>query len=434
MRLESTVFSGNLAHLLGDPFERGTQLEVIRPGSLLVDAEGKILACGPRDEVMAQAPGAENVDFGPAWLLPGLIDGHIHFPQTFATASSSGQLLQWLESSIFPEEMRLADAAYAARVARVFVDQMLASGTTMAGIFGSQFFNANRLLLDELGRRGMRAIVGSTLMDQNGPKALCLNPDAAEQAVEDLIDACGAFQDISCAITPRFALSCSAELLARCGALSARHPQCFVQTHINENPKEVAAVHAAFPQATSYLDVYDSVGLVGPKTIMAHSIHTAPRELDRLKERDCVVCHCPSSNLFLGSGLFPLRAHQTRGIRLLLGTDVGAGTTFSVLEEMGHAFRVQKLRNTYLTAGQLLHLGTLGAARALGRESDLGNFAAGKWADFIVLDPDPDGYVAQRLAQSQSAEEQLLALLLLDQGRSIKATYIAGQERWTRAN
>ena len=420
----TTVYLGTLAHLRGDPFVHPDALEIIPDGALWVDAGGRIAGYGPAGEAPADG---ERVDFGGAWLLPGLIDAHLHFPQYYAVAAANRGLLAWLRETVFPEEMAFRDPGFAAAVAQALVRRLLRGGVTCACAFGSQYPEATEALFEAARAAGLRLIAGPTLMDRNGPDALLTTPERAWRANEALLARYGDHPRLHLALTPRFALSCSPALLEMCGEFRRRHPQVYLQTHINETLAEIAAVQRAFPDAWNYLDVYDRYGLLGPRTLLAHDVHPQRAELRRLAESECRVVHCPGSNLFLGSGLFPLRRHVEHGIPLALGSDIGAGLHFSVWEELAEAYKIQRLQGETLTAAQLLHLVTLGAAEALGLAGEIGSFAPGKAADFFVLDPGGDDYLQARLARCRTPGDRLFALMHLAGAAQVRCTFVAGR-------
>jgi guanine deaminase len=429
-----TLYLGTLAHLRGDPFVDEHALEIIRRGALLVSADGRIGAMGDARHLADENPGCRIVDFGDAWLLPGLVDGHCHFPQFYATASHGKDLLDWLDRSIFPEEARYADPDYAREAAEGFVRRLLACGTATAMVFGSQFLEANLALFDAAKVQGLRLIAGMTLMDLGAPPGLLQSPSQAREQVETLMAHVQGDPMRHYAVTPRFALSCSEEMLAWCGDLLARNTGLYLQTHINESIGEIGAVRRCFPGDADYLAVYERHGLIGPHTMLAHDIHVSDGEMRRMAFSGCAVCHCPSSNLYLGSGLFPLQRHLAFGIRVAMGTDVGAGTRFSVWQELSEAYKVQQMLGFGLDAGKLLYMGTLGGARALGLQDQTGNFEAGKSADFWVLDASVSAYLPQRLSHCESLEDQLFALLHLATDRDVRANVVAGRmvhdSRW----
>jgi guanine deaminase len=423
----NVLYLGKLAHLRDDPFKFEKALEIIERGALLVSDEGRILAAGEQAEIKAQSDDARVVDFGDAWLLPGLVDGHCHFPQHYATASHGKDLLDWLQRSVFPAEMRYADARYASDAAISFVQRLLACGTTTATAFGSQFIDANMALFSAARNSGLRLIAGMTMMDRGAPETLLQSPADAGNQADALIAHIRGEPLLHYAVTPRFPLSCSHEMLELCDDLLRRHSDAYLQTHINESQGEIAAVRAGFTDAADYLAIYERYGLVGPRSLMAHDIHVSDDQLARLGGSGCAVCHCPTSNLYLGSGLFPLRRHLAFGIPVAVGTDIGAGTRHSLWQELSEVYKVQQLQDFGLDAARLLYLGTLGGARALRLGDETGNFETGKSADFWVLDDSENPYLTERLRHCDSWEDQLFCLLHLAGPGEVKATFVAGR-------
>ncbi len=408
----ATLHLGTIAHLDGDPFADPGALTIIQEGGLLFE-QGRILAVGPGRELRCQHPDAECVDHGSAWLLPGLIDGHIHATQFYATASSGVDLLDWLNRSIFSAEQRFAEPAYAHDAANAFVRHLLAHGTTTAVVYGSQFIHAMHHLFDAAEAHGLRLIAGMTLMDRDAPRNLLTTPRQAHDESLALARSLIGRPRQYYAITPRFALSCTPALLEVCGQLARDLPEAYIQTHINESRGEIEATARAFPEARHYLDVYERYGLLRPKTVLAHCIHTSAPELALMAERGVTACHCPCSNLYLGSGLFPLERHRQAGIPICVGSDIGAGSHFCILGELAEVYKVQQLQGQTLNVAQLLYLATLGAARSLGLAHETGNFEPGKSADFFVLDPSADTYLCTRLRHCESLEAELFVLLQL---------------------
>ncbi|NJD05271.1 MAG: guanine deaminase [Methylococcaceae bacterium] len=421
---------GRLAHLRNNPFQQPDALEIIDRGALLVGNDGRILAVGDRSDLAEQSRGARSVDHGSAWLLPGMVDGHSHFPQYHVTAAAGADLLDWLERSVFPAEARFADQEYAQSAAAGYVDRLLASGTTTAMVFGSQFLGANRALFDAAKAAGIRLIAGMTVMDRGAPESLLQTLDQARDGMERLIAHVRSDPLLHYAVSPRFAPACSPALLELCGDIHRAHPDSYVQTHINETPAEIERVARLFPERHDYLDVYQHFGLVGRRSLLAHDIHAGDHQLERMADAHCSVCHCPTSNLYLGSGLFPLQRHVQRNIPVAIGTDIGAGTRFSVWQELAEVYKVQQVQGYRLNAAQLLYLGTLGGAEALDLAHETGNFAVGKSADYLALDPLATPYLAERLDRCESREEQLFCLLHLATDKELRATFVAGQAAW----
>jgi guanine deaminase len=358
------------------------ELLYIEDGLLIVEG-GRIASVGPFAAGVFEGPVR---DMRPCVLLPGFIDAHIHYPQTRVTGSASGELLEWLVKTVFPEEARFADEAYARTVAREFIERMLSSGTTTCAAFGSSLPRAMNVLFEELDRAGMRAIAGLTLMDQACPEALSLPRAKAMEACGELIARWHGQDEgrLSFAITPRFAPSCSRKLMEDAARLAADH-ELYIQTHIAESRAEDREALAAHPYASDYLDVYDKVGLITERTLLAHAIHLSPSEWDRAAERGARVVHCPDSNFFLGSGQMRMLEPRSRGIPVGLGTDVAAGRSFDMRRTMASAYDTAVCHGGRAKAGAMFALATLGGAEALGLEGSIGSLEPGKEADFIAL-------------------------------------------------
>jgi len=362
----------------------GGGLRYLEDGLLRIDDAGRIAAAIPFD---GPEEGTPILDLRPAVVLPGFVDAHVHFPQARIVGSASGPLLEWLDRSVFPEEARFSDEAYARAVAPEFVRAMLEVGTTTAAIFASSHPVATSVLFEELARSGMRAVAGLTLMDQRCPDDLRL---AADRAIGASIELCDRWHGhdrgrLRFAITPRFALSCSRRLMESAGRLAADR-KLHVQTHVAENRAEGVQTLAAHRYAKDYAGVYDAVGLLGPQTVLAHAIHVTPLEWDRIAERGARVAHCPDSNFFLGSGRMQLDPARERGIHVALGTDVGAGRTFSVRRTMASAYDNALCLERPVAPAELLRMATLGGAATLGLEGEIGSIEPGKDADLVVVD------------------------------------------------
>lgn len=354
-------------------------LRSIADAVLEIDEAGRITAL--RDPVESDPPET----WPGAVLLPGFVDSHLHYPQTRVIGSASGPLLPWLERSVFPEEARFADRDYAAQVAEEFCDALIGQGTTCAAIYSSSHATATQALFEALDRRGLRAETGLTLMDRNAPAALTLAAQTAMSASVELLERWhGHDRDrLRLSMIPRFAISCTPELLRWSGQFARSHALT-LQTHIAENLDEIRETLALFPAARDYLEVYEAHGCTSPRTILAHCIHLSEHEWQRVVEQDLAVAHCPDSNFFLGSGCMPLAAALARGVRVGLGTDVGAGRTFSIRRTAAAAYDASLLCEAPVAPEQLLWLATRGGARALGK-LELGCLAPGFEADLVAI-------------------------------------------------
>lgn len=363
------------------PAADGPRLTLIEDGLITLDSAGRINSVGPTPAGCTEpvtAPGA-------VWL-PGFVDTHVHHPQTRIIGSGTGPLLDWLARSVFPEEARLADPAYAAEVTDEFIDALVAQGTTTSVVYGSSLPPATDALFAALAQAGLRADVGLTLMDQGCPEGVCVPDAVAQAASEALVDRWHGHDGgrLRFVVTPRFALSCSRAQMRAAGDLAEKHG-LWVQTHIAENQAELKAVAAAFPEARDYLAVYADHGLAGPRTILAHCIWFDDAAWDRVAALGCTVSHCPDSNFFLGSGAMDLAAPAARGVRVGLGSDVGAGRSFSMRQAAASAWDAARIRRVDVGAEQLLWHATAGGAAACGRP-EVGRLAPGLAGDLVAVD------------------------------------------------
>ncbi|HOR29435.1 MAG TPA: guanine deaminase [Candidatus Sumerlaeota bacterium] len=406
-------------------------LEVIARGALAVDPAGRIAGRGPADALRHRWPDAPVIDHGHALLLPGFVDAHLHFPQLDIIGCWGEDLLGWLDRHVFPAEAAFADADLAARAAARFVTALLAAGVTAAAIFSSSHLDATDRLLREIDARGLRAIVGKLSMDRHAPPPLLRPPHVDIPEIRQLIDRWhGRADRIQIALTPRFVPTCSPRLLRALGDLARERPDLPVQTHWAETEAEIDRVRRLHPRALDYLELYEQAGLVRPRALLGHGVHPTPRELERLAPRGATVVHCPLANRFLGAGLFPLARYRAAGVAVALGSDVGAGTSFSPWRVMLAAYEVQRRQGLTLHPVELLDLATLAGAAAIGLEDQIGNFATGKRADFIVIDPSRHPLLAARANASRDPADRLFALIALGDERLTRATYLDGNRAW----
>jgi guanine deaminase len=418
----------SILHCLTDPGDesRKSAYEYFDDGLLLVD-DGHIVKAGDAARLESDLPGdVEIVDYTGKLIVPGLIDCHVHYPQLDIIGSYGAQLLDWLNQYAYPAEARFADPAHAREMAGVFIDELLANGTTTALIFGTVHAHSADAIFEAAQAKGMRLIAGKVLMDSNCPEEL---RDDAEQGYAEskaLIERWHGKGRLGYAITPRFALTSSSEQLAAAGRLASEYPDVWVHTHLAENMEEVDEIARLFPDSRSYLDVYEQHGLLRARSVFAHCLHMDDDDRARMAACGGAAAFCPTSNLFLGSGLFNLPAIRKAGIRCGLGTDVGGGTSLSLLRTASEAYKVLHLREHALPATRALYLATLGAAEALYLDDRIGNFAQGKEADFVVLDYAGSNLTARRTAAAITIEEKLFALMTLADDRNIAATYVNG--------
>jgi guanine deaminase len=422
------AFRASVLHCLGDPGETSNPAawEYFEDGLLIVE-DGFVKLVGDAETLAESLPGQAAVtDYRGKLIVPGFIDCHVHFPQLDIIGSFGAQLLDWLNRYAYPVEAKFADAAHAREVASAFVDELLRNGTTTALVFGTVHAHSADAIFEAAESRGMRLVAGKVLMDSNCPEELRDDPGSAYADSKALIEKWHGRGRLGYAITPRFALTSSAEQLAAAGRLAAEHPDVWVHTHLAENMQEVAAIARQFPQSRSYLDVYDGFGLLREKSVFAHCLHMDHEDRSCMARKGGAAAFCPTSNLFLGSGLFDLPAMRAAGVSSGLGTDVGGGTSLSLLRTASEAYKVLHLQEHALPSMQALYLATLGAAEALHLDDRIGNFANGKEADFVVLDYAGSNLSARRCAAAVSIEEKLFALMTLADERHVAATYLLG--------
>jgi guanine deaminase len=428
----STIVRARVAHTPRNPFAGDGALEVFEDGGLAF-ADGRILGCGRFRDVQAGHPEAEILDARDTILLPGFVDCHVHYPQIGVIGSMGLELLEWLQSRCLPEEARLADSGYAASVAERFVRGLAANGTTTALVFGSHFPAAQQALFAAAAASGLRVASGLVVSDRRLLPSLHVSAVEALEASAGLIERWHGRGLIRYAVTPRFSVSCSDEMLRTCGELLRSADDLLFTTHLNETVSEVELVASLFPGARDYLDTYERHGLVGARSVFAHDVHVSDDELGRLAGGDAAVAHCPSSNAFLGSGLFPLCRHVDAGVRVGLGTDVGAGTGLSLLKEGLAGHDVQMLlggEGVRLSPVHLLWLATAGGALALGLADEVGDLSAGKSADFVLVRAPVQSTLAAVLERSASAEQALGAVFTLAREESIAEVRVAGNVVW----
>ncbi|MDH3715603.1 MAG: guanine deaminase [Gammaproteobacteria bacterium] len=423
------AFRAHILHCLKDPGDTttGDAFEYFADGLLLVE-NGCVTAVGPAPELLARQGGdVEVVDYSDKLIVPGFIDTHIHYVQTDVIAAHGRQLLDWLETYTFPAERRFADTAHAQEVAQFFVRELLRNGTTMALVLGSVHATSVDAVFQAAADAGMRLIAGKVMMDRNCPDYLRDTPQSGYTESRELIERWHKRERLLYAITPRFAPTSSDAQLQRASQLAKEFEDVYVHTHLAENRDEVAWVQKLFPWSRSYLDVYDHYGLLRERSLYAHSIHLDDADRERFVATGAAVSFCPTCNLFIGSGLFDLREAWRRGMRVGLGTDVGGGTTFNMLQVLNEAYKVAQLQGFSLSPLRALYLATLAGAEALYLDDRIGNLQAGKEADFVVLDRAATPLLARRTDLARDIDELLFALIMLGDDRCIEATYLRGE-------
>jgi guanine deaminase len=427
---------GSFLDFVDDPFYVSPETSVrYFVDGLLVLEGGKIRAFGAYADLQAEYGEISTTLYADRLIMPGLIDTHIHYPQTEIIAAHGEQLLTWLDQYVFPTEEKFKDKDYARAVAEFFLDQLLSNGTTTALVFAAVFPQSVEAFFEAAERRNLCMIAGKVMMDRNAPAALCDTAESSYRETKSLIQKWHKKGRLRYAVTPRFAITSTDEQLQKAGELLKEFPDVYLHTHLCENLDEIAWVKQLFPECEGYLDVYDQAGLVTARSVFAHGVHLSDREFQQLSESGSAIAFCPTSNLFLGSGLFKLEQAKSAEypIKVGLGTDVGAGTSFSLLQTANEAYKVAQLRGQKLSPFQALFLATLGGAKALRLEETLGNFEIDKEADFIVLNPRATPLMAFRNdavtatdALSQVAE-YAFSLVMMGGDRAVQATYILGE-------
>ena len=422
------AYRAAILHSIADPAVVGVEqsYEYFEDGLLVIE-NGQVAKVGPAAELLPTLKGVEITEYRDALITPGFIDTHIHYPQTGMIASYGEQLLDWLNTYTFPTEQQFADKAHAADVAGIFLKELLRNGTTTALVFGSVHKQSVDAFFEAAEALNLRMIVGKVLMDRNAPDYLTDTPESGYADSKELIERWHGKGRLHYAVTPRFAPTSTPEQLELAGKLFGEYPDLYMHTHLSENRKEIEWVKALFPERKGYLDVYDHFKLIGARSVFAHGVHLCDDECKRLAETGSAVAFCPTSNLFLGSGLFDLNKLEEHGVRVGLGTDVGAGTSFSQLQSLNEAYKVMQLQGKKLDPFKSLYLATLGGANALYLDDKLGNFLPGKDADFVVLDYNATPLISYRMQQAKTLEERLFALIMLGDDRAIKQTFAAGQ-------
>ncbi len=422
------AYRAAILHSIADPALVGDaqSYEYFEDGVLVVD-NGQVAKIGHAKDVLPTLKGVDVIEYRDALITPGFIDTHIHYPQTGMIAAYGEQLLDWLNTYTFPTEKQFADPAHAADVANIFLKELLRNGTTTALVFASvhkqsvdAFFEASQAL-------NLRMIAGKVMMDRNAPDYLTDTAQSSYDDSKELIERWHGKARLHYAVTPRFAPTSTPEQLTAAGKLLAEYDGLYMHTHLSENVDEVAWVKSLFPEQKGYLDVYDHFQLLSERSMFAHGVHLCDEECQRLAETGSAVSHCPTSNLFLGSGLFNLKQAEQFGVNVGLGTDVGAGTSFSMLQTLNEAYKVQQLQRNKLSPFKSLFLATLGGAQALRLDDKIGSFATGNDADFIVLDYHATPLLSYRLQQAKNLEETLFVLMTIGDDRAVQETFAAGQ-------
>ena len=431
MSAPARVIRGRVLSFTDDPAFSGSRAySLIENGAVLVSG-GLIEAVGEVHDVLARAPDSALIDdHSGSFIMPGFIDAHVHYSQTQVIGSYGAQLLDWLRNYTFVEEQKFADPAHCARVAAFFLDELFRSGTTTAMVYCSVHPESVEAFFAEAQARGARMIAGKVMMDRDAPEALMDTSQQGYDQSKALIERWRGRGRLDYAITPRFAVTSTQAQLEAAGALAGEFPDCYVQTHANENKAEVARVAALFPEARSYIDVYARAGLLGRRSVLGHCIHLQESEVGALAGSGSVAAFCPTSNLFLGSGLFDQARLAQAGVRIALATDVGGGTSYSMLHTAAEGYKVLQLNGQSWPALEAFYRMTLGNARALSLDDLIGSIEIGKEADLVALDPRATPALAHRMEIAEgNLEVELFALMTLGDDRAVRQTYVAGEPR-----
>jgi guanine deaminase len=435
---QTTAYRASVLHFVADPAVSQTPYEYYEDGVLVVGPDGKVKAVGPADTVLNNYPYIQVVDYSGKILMPGFIDSHVHYPQTEMIASFGAQLLEWLNTYTFPTEKQFSNKTYAKGVAKTFINELVRNGTTTALVFGTVSPNSVDALFEEAQTRNMRLIAGKVMMDRNAPDYLLDTPASSYADSKALIQKWHKNGRALYAVTPRFAPTSTPEQLAKAGQLLQEFPDVYMHTHLSENKGEIAWVQSLFPTSTGYLDVYNSFGLSRNRSVYAHGVHLRDDEFQSLAQTGSAIAFCPTSNMFLGSGLFNLQKAEQYGVKVGLGTDVGAGTSFNAFQTMNEAYKMTQLRKAFvddpdtvnpLKAVKAYYLATLGAARALSLENQIGSFKVGNEADFVVINPNATDLLKFRMQKTSTIEDKLFVLQMLGDDRAIQNTYLMGKKQ-----
>lgn len=429
--MTTTLIRGRLLSFLRAPeaIDDTGSYTYLADGALLV-TDGRIVAMGKHADVSAAAPqGTIEIDHRPHLILPGLIDTHVHFPQMQVIGSYAANLLEWLNTYTFPEECRFVESAHAARIAGHFFDEFFRNGTTTAVAYCSVHKTSADAFFAESLRRGSLMIGGKVMMDRNAPQGLLDTPQTGYDETRQVIADWHGKGRNHVAITPRFAITSTPEQMAMTQALAEEFPDLHIQTHLSENRDEIDFTCSLYPQAKDYTDIYARYGLLGRKSLFGHAIHLSDREVDAMSDAGAVAVHCPTSNLFLGSGLFPMKSYQRRQkpLRIAVATDIGGGSSYSMLKTLDEAYKIQQLLGERLNPLESFHLMTRGNAEALSLVDRIGTLEPGTDADFVVLDAAATPAMRLRMETVTSLAEELFLLQTLGDDRSVVETYVAGK-------
>ncbi|MCL6262472.1 guanine deaminase [Craterilacuibacter sp. RT1T] len=426
------VLRGPMLHFLADPSQTPRLEDAVQyfEDGMLIVRNGVVEKFGPASTLKASVPAGVAIEkvAKDQLLLPGFVDTHIHYPQTEMIGAYGEQLLDWLKKYTFPTEGQFKDRTHARKIAGIFLKELLKNGTTTALVFGTVHKESVDVLFEKASDLDMRLIAGKVMMDRNAPDYLLDTPTSSYEDSKALIKKWHHRGRLLYAITPRFAPTSSPGQLEMAQKLKQEFPDVYVHTHLSENLGEVEWVKSLFPERSGYLDVYDHYQLTGRRAVFAHGVHLTDAEFSTLAKTDSAIAFCPTSNLFLGSGLFKFDKAKSSGVKVGLGTDVGAGTSFSHFETMGEAYKIMQLQGRKLSAYESFYLATLGGAKSLDLQDKIGNLQSGKEADFVILNLAASDLGRLRLSTSKTLEEKLFVLMTIGDDRNVASTYVAGRK------
>lgn len=428
MNIKTTLYRANILHFPVATLTPDTQAVMFDDGALVV-ANQKIIALGHYNDISRQYSNVNTVDYRGRLLVPGLIDSHLHYPQTEMIAQYGKQLLAWLQNYTFPTENKFESVEYCEHIANIFIRQLIDNGTTTALAFSTVHKQSVDALFTAASSLNMSFVTGKVCMDRHCPEYLQDTPASAQSDSDELIARWHGKGRNLYALTPRFAPTSSSAQLAALSELAQQYPDVFVQTHLSENAHEVEWVRSLYPEHSSYLDVYANFNMVRKRAVFGHCLHLSEDEWSQLAESGATAAFCPTSNLFLGSGLFDVQAAKRHQVNIALATDVGAGTTFNMLRTYGEAYKVSQLKHAPISPLEGLYMMTQGPAQAYDLADSIGNLNPGTYADFIILDPHFNSLSQLRIKQLNNASDILFALSLIGDDRAIEATYIAGNQQ-----
>ena len=427
---DTKAYRGEILHFLDDPSMVGldSSYEYFDDGLLLVK-DGMVSGLGDYSDIAPRInDNVEVTHYRDGLIVPGFIDTHVHYPQIEMMGSHGEQLLEWLKTYTFPTECKFSDSDYAQDIAQFFLNQLLSNGTTTALVFGTVHPQSVDAFFKAAEQKSLRMICGKVLMDRNAPNELLDNVDSSYVDSRRLIEQWHGKDRLQYAVTPRFAITSSDQQLAVAGRLLAEFPDVYLHTHLCENNKEIEWVKELFPDSRDYLDVYHQHQLTGRRSVFAHGVHLSDEQCQCLADTDSSIAFCPSSNLFLGSGLFNLKQAEDYSYSVGFGSDIGAGTSLSLLQVMSEAYKTQQLRGDSLNPFKSFYLATLGGARVLDLENTIGNFKIGNEADFVFLDYHSTPLMQLRLSRCQNLQEKLFSLSILGDDRTVGATHVLGKK------